>query len=168
MRRPNVFDREWRQAWSLVDVTDSRIILRKLASLREHLGRMRRRHAGDLETFLGDVDLQDALSMSLLVSVQDALDISLHMASDEGWGLPASYAESFELLGRHGVIDPALVGELAKLAALRNRIAHGYASLEMARIWRELPGGIASLERFAASVAAFLAPQGGPAVPAGG
>ena len=30
------------------------------------------------------------LGMSLLVAVEDALDISLHMASDEGWGVPAA------------------------------------------------------------------------------
>ena len=42
--------------------------------------------------------------MSLLVAVQNALDIALHMASDEGWGVPASYAESFGILARQGVV----------------------------------------------------------------
>jgi uncharacterized protein YutE (UPF0331/DUF86 family) len=51
---------------------------------------------------------QDAVGMSLLVAVQDALDIALHMASDEGWGVPASYADSFTVLASHGVIDAPL------------------------------------------------------------
>lgn len=31
------------------------------------------------------------------------------------------------------------------MAALRNRIAHGYASVDFARIWAELPSGLEAL-----------------------
>jgi hypothetical protein len=55
------------------------------------------------------------------------------MASDEGWGVPASYAESFG-----------------------NRLAHGYGTADMDRIWNELPGGLSALDRFAAAIAARL------------
>jgi uncharacterized protein YutE (UPF0331/DUF86 family) len=137
-------------------VTDTTIVLRKLASLCDHVGRVRRRRPADPALFRADVDLQDALSMSLLVAVQEALDIALHMAADEGWGLPASYVESFELLSKHGVIDPPLATDLSKMAALRNRLAHGYASVDVDRLYNELPAGIDALERFAARVAAVL------------
>jgi hypothetical protein len=73
-----------------------------------------------------------------------------------GWGLPASYAEAFELLGTHGVVSPDVAASLARMAALRNRLAHGYASVEMSRIWHELPTGFAALETFAGSVASHL------------
>jgi uncharacterized protein YutE (UPF0331/DUF86 family) len=138
-------------------VTDKAVIFRKLTSLREHVGRMRRRRPDDLDSFRGDIDRQDAIGMSLLVAVQDALDIALHMASDEGWGVPASYAESFGLLASHGVIDAPLAGALANMATLRNRLAHGYGSVDMDRIWSELPGGLAALDAFAAAIATRLA-----------
>jgi uncharacterized protein YutE (UPF0331/DUF86 family) len=137
-------------------VTDTTIVLRKLASLRDHVGRMRRRRSPDPALFREDVDLQDALSMSLLVAVQEALDIALHMAADEGWGLPASYVESFELLANHGIVDRSLAIELSKMAALRNRLAHGYASVDVDRLYTELPAGIDALEQFAARIAAVL------------
>lgn len=41
--------------------------------------------------------------------------------------MPASYADSFDVLARHGVIAAPLAAELAAVCALRNRIAHGYA-----------------------------------------
>lgn len=62
------------------------------------------------------------------------------------------------------------------MATLRNRLAHGYASVDMERIgpfarldgptdlqdalalWTELPAGIEALERFSSAVAAHLAP----------
>lgn len=137
-------------------MTDREIVLRKLTSISVQIARMRRRRALDIEAWRSDIDLQDAMAMSLLVAVQESLDIALHMASDEGWGVPASYVESFRLLSSHGVIDGALAGALANLASLRNRVAHGYATVDMDRIWSELPAGLLALESFAAAVAGQL------------
>jgi uncharacterized protein YutE (UPF0331/DUF86 family) len=137
-------------------VTDRDVILRKLTSLRDHAGRVRRRRPAEVETFRDDVDRQDATSMSLLVAVQNALDIALHLVSDEGWGVPASYAESFELLREHQVVDARLSQELINLATLRNRLAHGYGTVDVDRLWRELPDGLSALDAFASAIAAHL------------
>ena len=139
-------------------MTDRDVVFRKLSSMREHVARMRRRRPVDVESFRADVDRQDAIGMSLLVAVQDALDIALHIAADEGWGVPASYAESFAMLARHGVIEPMLATALASMAALRNRLAHGYGTADMDRIWAELPAGLAALEELASAIAAAMAP----------
>ncbi len=45
--------------------------------------------------------------MSLLVAIHEATDIAFQVTGDEGWGIPSSYAEGFEILSRHGVIAPA-------------------------------------------------------------
>lgn len=140
-------------------MTDPGIVLKKLASLHEHVERIRRRRSGDLGAFKTDVDRQDALCMSLLVAIQDSLDIALHIASDAGWGVPASYGEGFAMLANHSLIDPALAGELAGMAALRNRIAHGYASVDADRLWNELPDGLDALDAFAAAMARHLGTQ---------
>lgn len=144
-------------------MTDAGILLRKLASLREHAERLRRRRSGDLAEFRSDVDRQDALCMSLLVANQDALDIALHIASDAGWGVPASYGEGFTLLAEHAVIDRGLAADLAAMAALRSRIAHGYARVDAERLWGELPAGLLAIEAFATAIACRL----GPAAPPG-
>ena len=114
--------------------------------------RIRRRRPHDFESFKLDTDRQDAIGMSLLVAVQDALD----MASDEGWGVAASYADSFGILASHGVIDAALAAALANLATLRNRLAHGYGTVDMERIWVSLPNGLATLDAFASAIAAHM------------
>jgi len=133
-------------------------VFRKLSSLREQVARMGRRRPDDVGVFRADVDRQDAIGMSLLVAVQDALDIALHIESAEGWGVPASYAESFAMLAEHGVIEPPLASGLANMAALRNRLAHGYGSVDMDRIWAELPEGLAALSSFASEIARYLDP----------
>jgi uncharacterized protein YutE (UPF0331/DUF86 family) len=134
-------------------MTDDTVILRKLTSLREHVGRMKRRRPAEAAAFKQDVDVQDAISLSLLVAIQDAVDIALHISAGEGWGIPASYAESFGMLVAHSIIDAELAASLSAMAALRNRIAHGYATVDVERIYHELPEGITALEKFQVAIA---------------
>jgi uncharacterized protein YutE (UPF0331/DUF86 family) len=133
-------------------VTEQAIVLRKLAALREHTARLERRRPVSPEALAADVELQDALSMSLLVSVQAALDVALHITSARGLGVPASYSEGVSKLAETGLIDAATCRRLMGMAALRNRVAHGYASIDFARIWAELPDGIAALHALQAAV----------------
>lgn len=140
-------------------MTDVMLVLRKLTILREHAARVARRRPADVADY-ANVDLQDALAMSLLVAIQEASDIALHIASDEGWGIPSSYAEGFELLAAHGLLDPELARQLARMAALRNRIAHAYAFVDPERVHAELPVGLAALERFAVAVATHVSNPG--------
>lgn len=138
-------------------MTDTELVARKLAVLREHLSRLRRRRGEPGAARPRDEDLEDAVGMSLLVAVQEAVDVAFHVAADEGWGAPASYAEGFDVLAQHGVIDAALAASLAGTAQLRNRIAHGYASVDFDRIWTELPAGLAALESYVSALAAHAA-----------
>ncbi|HUE87441.1 MAG TPA: DUF86 domain-containing protein [Vicinamibacterales bacterium] len=139
-------------------MTNTALVLSKLSTLRDHVDRMERRRPATLDEFRGDVDRQDALALSLLVALQEASDIALHIASDEGWGIASSYAASFDLLARHGVIDEELSARLVGVAALRNRVAHGYASVDFERIWREVPEGLASLRKYTTAIARFIQP----------
>ena len=94
--------------------------------------------------------------MSLLVATQEAVDIALHIAADEGWGLAESYADAVERLAAHAVISDELAKSLRQVVAVRSRIAHGYASVDLDRLWSELPSGLDALDRYAAAIAAFL------------
>lgn len=137
-------------------MTNVALVARKLAIMHEHLRRLRERRPTELSILKADTLLQDAIALSILVLVQEAIDIALHVASDEGWELAPSYREAFVVLERHGLLDPALTNSLASAAQLRNRIAHGYASLDIERLWQELPAGVAAFESFVARIAQFL------------
>lgn len=142
-------------------MTDQTLVLAKLTTLREHADRMERRRPATLDAFRADVDRQDALALSLVVALQEAADVALHIASDEGWGVPSSYADSFEVLARRGVITAELAQRMGAIASLRNRIAHGYGTVDFERIWREAPAGVAALRELAAAIAAFLGTHAG-------
>ena len=134
-------------------MTDPLIVLKKLAMMREHIGRVRRRLPPTREAFESDVDVQDAVALSFLVAVQEASDIAMHVVADEQWGIPGSYAEAFDLLARHGVVTHDEGRALGAIASVRNRIAHGYSSLDPGRFWVEIPSGLDALDRYAVAVA---------------
>jgi uncharacterized protein YutE (UPF0331/DUF86 family) len=137
-------------------MTDPIIVLRKLMILREHLGRARTRRPSSSAELAGDTLLQDAIGMSLFVAIQEAVDIAFHIVADEAWGMPGSYAEAFRILADKAVIDAALADALEGCARLRNRIAHGYASVDVERLWEELPAGLSALESFVEAVARLV------------
>jgi len=138
-------------------MTSAEVVSRKLATMVEYLRRARARRPGTAEELTRDVDRIDALGMAILVAVQEAIDVAFHVVVDERWGTPASYAESFELLAAHGVITSELAARMAAAAGLRNRLAHGYASVDPDRLWAELPRGLDALDEYARAVGAFLA-----------
>ena len=104
-------------------MTDAEVVIRKLAVMREHVVRARRRRPASADALAADLDLQDALCMSLLVAIQEAIDIAFHISADEGWGVPSSNTEAFEILSRNGALSAQLAEAMGKAAALRNRIA---------------------------------------------
>lgn len=138
-------------------MTNAPLVARKLAVLDDHVNRLRSRRPETLAALEANLLVQDAIAMSLRVAVQETMDIALHIASDESWELATTYREAFDVLSRHGVIEADLAAKLAAIANLRNRIAHGYATVDVARVWSELPNGVATFEAFAKSVASFLA-----------
>lgn len=134
-------------------MSDATIVLRKLTALREHAQRVGRRRPSDAGAYARDIDCQDATAMSLFVAVQEAVDIAMHIAADEGFGIPSSYGDAFHLLAANGVIDITLAQTLAGMAGLRNRLAHGYASVDPVRLWSEIPAGLKALDAYACAIA---------------
>lgn len=145
-------------------MTDASIPNRKAATILDHVARIRRRRPTSAEALKADVDLQDAIGMSFVVAMQNAVDLALHVASTRSFGMPAPTAESFRVLGAHGHAPQDVVESLVRTTALRNRSAHGDASVDFGRLWSELPSGLDALERLAGLVSSTSgeAPRSGP------
>ena len=105
------------------------------------------------EEFLADEAQQDLASFSLFLAIQECIDLAAHWISDEGWAPPQETASLFDVLADHQAIERTLAVGLRRAVALRNRIAHGYSSVDHERIQAEYQTGIADLRRFLALVA---------------
>ena len=136
-------------------MTDAQLVGRKLTALVEFSARARKRRPASAQALADDTERQDALGMALLVAVQEAIDLAFHIVTDERWGTPQSYADGFDMLAKHGVIGAELAQAMIRATGLRNRLAHGYASVDVQRLWAELPEGLDALGEYARAIAAF-------------
>src|SRR5688572_13473596 len=65
----------------------------------------------------------------------DAVRPRTHIVADEGWGIPDSHRGAFDMLATRRLVASTLATELSAAASMRNRIAHGYASVDNQRLW---------------------------------
>ncbi len=142
-------------------MTDRRLLLKKIARLRENLRLLEQRRTPSIDEFRSR-DKQDLAALAFIVTMQEAIDIAMHVAADDRLGLAGSYGESFLLLARNGVIAQEVGQQLGRMVQVRNRIVQGYLSMDFEVFWRDLPGGIAALNEFAVALALRAGPPSDP------
>lgn len=104
------------------------------------------------EQLVEDSARRDLASFYLFLAIQECIDLAAHWAADAGWGPPDDAASTFEVLANHRVIDHKLAERLRGAVGLRNRIAHGYASVDHSKIREQFEQGAETLRRFLALV----------------
>lgn len=107
----------------------------------------------DLEVFLADRQGRDLALFYLFLAIQEAIDLAAHWVADAGWAAPDDAGSSFDLLAERGILDRGTADTLRAAAGLRNRIAHGYALLDYARVQREARAGLPALRLLLEKVA---------------
>ncbi|MCM2255782.1 MAG: DUF86 domain-containing protein [Vicinamibacteria bacterium] len=107
----------------------------------------------DLEAFLADRQGRDLALFYLFLAIQEAIDLAAHWVADAGWAAPDDAGSSFDLLAERGILDRGTADTLRAAAGLRNRIAHGYALLDYARVQREARAGLPALRLLLEKVA---------------
>lgn len=105
-----------------------------------------------LEEFKKDTISQDVFLFNITQAIQNCIDIATHIVSDEGWGMPGTQSESFEILGEKDVISNELVQKLIAMSGFRNRIIHEYEKLNIDIVYEVWQKGLEDIEKFCISV----------------
>jgi uncharacterized protein YutE (UPF0331/DUF86 family) len=92
----------------------------------------------------------------MLVSIQATIDITSHLIAEKGLSKPATYRESFEILGKSGLIDEELASELSDLAGFRNVLVHVYWGLDLEEVYGVLQNDLRVLRAFRDEVKELL------------
>ncbi|HEY8208994.1 MAG TPA: DUF86 domain-containing protein [Myxococcaceae bacterium] len=124
-------------------------IARATAYLADAEPVLRRPRAG----FLGDRKERDLAMFYLFLAIQECIDLAAHWIADESLPPAEDYGGGFRVLSDHGRIDAGLASQMAAASGLRNLIAHGYATVDAARVHEEAPAGIDAMRRFMDAVA---------------
>jgi uncharacterized protein YutE (UPF0331/DUF86 family) len=115
----------------------------------------------DADAFVADVRRADLASFYLFLAIQESIDLAAHWLADAGWPAADDVGSTFDELCAHGAIPGDLASEMRAIVRVRNRIAHGYATVDHRRFHAEAPAGITTLRRFLAAVAAASGPPAG-------
>jgi uncharacterized protein YutE (UPF0331/DUF86 family) len=106
------------------------LVERKIALILQDLEQLRRLATLSAEEYLAD-PRNEALGERFLERIIGRLiDINFHIITEETQTTPRDYHDSFLRLGSMGILNPEVAARLARLAGLRNRIAHEYNGLD--------------------------------------
>ncbi len=132
------------------------LIAQKLANARRRIQAAEEIFGQPLEELLPDEPARDLGCFYLFLAIQECIDIAAHWVADEDWGAPEDVGGVFDVLRDQGVIDADLAQGMRGATGLRNRIAHGYGSLDPARVWAEYRPGSKHLRAYLAAIADAL------------
>lgn len=132
---------------------DPDLVARKVARAAAWLEDVEVRVSVGEAEFAGDADSADLAAFRLQLALQECIDPAAHWISYAGWSPAAHAAASFDLLAANGAIPLDLAAVMRAATGLRNRIAHGYADVDLARLQVEVQAGLPSVRRFLALVA---------------
>lgn len=141
-------------------VVDSALLAAKVATARDATARVRAVLPASTEAFIADRTAREVVTLNVFVAIQACLDLAAHWLADAGWEMPATYADVFGALARHGVIPSDLATRLAGAAAFRNLIAHQYGVLDWRRVYALAASDLGDLDGFCVTLADRAREQG--------
>lgn len=134
-------------------MVNSDVVSRKLARAEHWLSGAETRLAEPRDLFLSRAETRDLATFYLFLAMQKTIDLAAHWVADAGWESPEDAGGTFDVLAARGAIPQALADELRTMAGLRNRIAHGYVTVQHDRPYEEAREGIPAIRVFLVAVA---------------
>jgi len=102
------------------------IVINKIQNIQLCVERAREEYQKNPDGFETDYTRQDAAILNVIRACEQAIDLANHVIKKHKMGIPASSAESFELLQKKNVIDQRLTKKLKNMVHFRNTVIHDY------------------------------------------
>lgn len=124
------------------------IVINKIQSIQRCVERAREEYHADPAGFDTNFTRQDAAVLNVLRACEQAIDLANHVIRTRKMGIPASSAQSFELLQQRSVIDPPLAQSLIKMIHFRNTVTHQYQRMDIQIVQKVITSGLEDLIQF--------------------
>lgn len=130
-------------------MSNTQRLLTRIGALRDNLQRVREGlQDADDATLLRDPWRLAAIKWHLLLAIEDAFALCNQTIAILGGDAPTAYAECFEKLATHGIIDSALAERLKAMARFRNLLLHRYWEVDDQRVLTIARNDLSDFERF--------------------
>ena len=131
------------------------IIINKIQSIQRCVERARAEYQADPSSFETDFSRQDAAVLNVLRACEQSIDLANHLVLTYKMGIPATSAESFDLLRQKSVIDSALFEKLKRMFHFRNIVIHQYQKIDVEIMKAAIISGLDDLVKFGDRVLEF-------------
>ncbi|MGB4051602.1 MAG: DUF86 domain-containing protein [Methanoculleus sp.] len=131
-------------------------VLRPMQELQDALRDWERYQRIPREQFFSDRDTRNMVFYAMMLGIQSAIDIATDLIVAERLRRPASYRETFEILGDEGILPESLVPDLSDLAGFRNVLVHIYWDLDLEQVYAILHQDLGVLKAFRDAVQEHL------------
>jgi len=135
-------------------VTD--IVINKVQSIHRCIERAREEYQLAGAGFATDYSRQDAAILNITRACEQAIDLANHVIRSGKMGIPASNAESFELLTRKHVISPDIERKMKGMVGFRNTAVHQYQRLNIAILEAVITSDLKDLIRFCDAILEYF------------
>ena len=132
------------------------IVINKIQSIQFCVERAREEYQKNPDGFETDYTRQDAAILNVIRACEQAIDLANHVIKKHKMGIPASSAESFELLQKKNVIDQRLTKKLKNMVHFRNTVIHDYQRTNLDIVKSVIDSGLNDLVLFGDCVMMFL------------
>ena len=129
-------------------MVDRDLIRRKLADLDLYVRQLSEYRDVTVEEYRGDWRTQRVVERTFQMAIEVCVDVASHVIADRRLRVPATYAETFDVLAEAGMLEPALHALMVRMCGFRNLIVHEYARLDAGKVVRVLREGLQDLDRF--------------------
>jgi uncharacterized protein YutE (UPF0331/DUF86 family) len=134
----------------------SDVALLKIQSIHRCIRRARQEHRAAGAGFRDDFTRQDAALLNVTRACEQAMDLANHIVRVRSLGVPATSAESFQLLEQADVIPADLRRRLAAMVGFRNTAVHQYTELDLDIVEWVITQGLDDVLALTAAIAGNL------------
>jgi uncharacterized protein YutE (UPF0331/DUF86 family) len=146
-------------------VADTEIVRERMSRAQRYLNDLMELGKISEEDFRTNRERQYAVLHALQLAIEACIEMGTHICAADAFGVPSSYAETFTLLGRAGIIDDKLKSDLEAMARFRNRIVHFYWEVDTDEVYAILRERLGDFAAYLRAIDAYLSKAGGEAAP---
>ena len=111
-------------------MVDHDVMLEKISQIQRCLKRIQNTTQGEINR-LDDINIQDIFVLNLQRAVQSAIDLAMHVVSNENLGMVHDISEGFLILEKEKIITSDLSLRLKKMVGFRNIAVHEYSEMDV-------------------------------------
>ncbi|ADL08667.1 type VII toxin-antitoxin system HepT family RNase toxin [Thermosediminibacter oceani] len=135
---------------------DKKRVLDKIRVIENSLSKLKTLSRLPLDEFISDFRYFDSAKYNLQTAIEAMIDIGNHVISRRGLGIPKTYADTFEILYKSGIIAKNDADIYKLMAKFRNRIVHFYDEVDDKEVYGILQNNLGDFDSFIQQISKLL------------